>query len=69
MRAASWPPTPLGMESGYVLEVGVLEQCGVLQAEPEEAVQGDVGGPDERQLDGERVVLDVAGEQECEWEG
>lgn len=32
---------------GDVLEVGVLEEGGVLEAEAEEAVDGDVCGPDE----------------------
>jgi hypothetical protein len=33
-------------ESLNVLEVGVFEVGGVLEAEAEEAVEADVGGPD-----------------------
>ena len=52
-----------------MLEVGVLEEGGVFEAVAEEAVEGDVGNPDQGQFGGEVPVLDVAGEQEGEGDG
>ena len=52
-----------------MLEVGVLEEGRVFEAEAEEAVEGDVRGPDEGDCEGELPVEEVACEQEGEWEG
>jgi hypothetical protein len=49
-----------------VLEVGVLEVGGVFEAVAEEAVDGNVGCPDEGDGGGEGTMLDVAGEEESE---
>ena len=55
---------------GDVLEVGVFEEGWVFEAVAEEAVEGDVGCPDEGDGFGASVpVLDVAGEEEGEREG
>src|ERR1700748_2056611 len=48
------------------LEMGVLEVGGVFEAVAEEAVEGDVGCPDEGDGGGEGPVLDVAGEEKSE---
>ena len=49
--------------------MGVLEECGVFEAVAEEAVEGDVGGPDEGEGCSEMPVKDVAGQEEGEGEG
>jgi hypothetical protein len=52
-----------------VLEVGVLEVGWVFEAVAEEAVDDDVGCPDEGQGRREVPLLDEAGEEEDEREG
>jgi len=52
---------------GDVLEVGVFEEGRVFEAVAEEAVEGDVGCPDEGE--GLVPVLEVADEEEGEREG
>jgi hypothetical protein len=54
---------------GEVLQVGVLEEGGIFEAEAEEAVQGDVGDPDERERGGKGPVEEIAEEQEGEGKG
>ena len=52
-----------------MLEVGVLEVGWVFEAVAKEAVDDDVGCPDEGQGRGEAPLLDEAGEEEDEREG
>ena len=49
---------------GDVLEVGVFEEGGVFEAVAEEAIEGDVGCPDEGDGCGHSPVLEVAEEEE-----
>ena len=49
-----------------VLEVGVLEKSGVLEAVAEQAVHGDVCDPDEGERRGELPVHEICREQERE---
>ena len=51
-------------EGGDVLEVGVLELGWVFEAVAEEAVEGDVGGPDEGDGCDQSPMLEVAEEEE-----
>jgi hypothetical protein len=54
---------------GDVLEVGVFEAGWVFEAVAKEAVEGYVGCPDEGCGGGWMPVLEVAEEEEGEWEG
>ena len=51
-----------------MLEVGVFEDGWIFEAVAEEAVDGYVGGPDERDGQSYRPVLEVAGEEKSEGE-
>ena len=55
-------------ESGDVLEVGVFEEGGVLEAVAKKTVEGYVGHPDEADFEGKGMIGRVAHEQECEGE-
>ena len=57
-------PSFANIFSRDVLEVGVLEEGGVFEPVAEEAVEGDVGCPDEGDGCGEPPVLKVAEEEE-----
>ena len=52
--------------SGNVLEMGVLEECGVFEAVAEEAVRGYVCDPDEGDCGGETPVQEISCEQESQ---